>query len=81
MKTQVNKLEANAMATKRWRTRLNRAMTMLDELDRQRKRLEAAPKVPLAKAAGSVARKIDAVVRTVRLLSLPHNSAYRADRQ
>ena len=57
MKTQVNKLEANAMATKRWRTRLKRAMTMLDKLERQRKRLEAAPKVPSAKAAPSVPEK------------------------
>jgi hypothetical protein len=36
------KLEQNEAATKRWRTRLKRAMTMLDKLERQRKRLEKA---------------------------------------
>lgn len=40
-----DKLERNAAAIKRWRTRLKRAMTMLDKLEKQRKRLEAKSKV------------------------------------
>lgn len=38
-------LEQNAEALKRWRTRLKRAMTAIDKLERQRKRLEAKPPV------------------------------------
>ena len=34
-------LEQNTAALKRWRTRLKRAMSMLEKLERQRKRLEA----------------------------------------
>ena len=49
MKT-VNKIEQNAAALKRWRTRLKRAMTMIDKLERQRKRSEAPPKPRPAKA-------------------------------
>jgi hypothetical protein len=41
MKTQASKLEHNAAAIKRWRSRLKRAMSMLDKLEKQRKRLEA----------------------------------------
>jgi hypothetical protein len=41
-KTQGDKLALNAAAIKRWRTRLKRAMTMLDKLEKQRKRLEVA---------------------------------------
>jgi hypothetical protein len=51
-------LEQNTAALKRWRTRLKRAMSMLDKLERQRKRLEATAVVttstrpqPLAKPA------------------------------
>lgn len=36
-----NTLEDNAVALKRWRSRLKRAMTMIEKLERQRKRLEA----------------------------------------
>jgi hypothetical protein len=35
-------LEQNAAALKRWRSRLKRAMSMLDKLEKQRKRLEAS---------------------------------------
>jgi hypothetical protein len=46
-------LEHNAAAIKRWRSRLKRAMSMLDKLEKQRKRLEAkadlAVAPPLAK--------------------------------
>lgn len=42
MKQRVNKLDHNAAAIKRWRSRLKRAMTAIDKLERQRKRLEAA---------------------------------------
>jgi hypothetical protein len=41
-----DKLEHNAAAIKRWRTRLKRAMSMLDKLERQRKRLEAKAEAP-----------------------------------
>lgn len=41
MRTKLSKLDANAAATKRWRSRLKRAMTMIEKLERQRKRLEA----------------------------------------
>jgi hypothetical protein len=41
MKHQESKLDRNAAAIKRWRTRLKRAMSMLDKLEKQRKRLEA----------------------------------------
>jgi hypothetical protein len=51
MKTQASKLEINAAALKRWQTRLKRALTMLDKLDRQKKRLE---KAKLERPRGSV---------------------------
>lgn len=38
----LNQLDHNAAAIKRWRTRLKRAMTMLDKLERQRRRIEKA---------------------------------------
>jgi hypothetical protein len=47
MKQGVNKLDHNAAAIKRWRSRLKRAMTAIDKLEKQRKRLEAKPQVPL----------------------------------
>lgn len=37
----ISKLEHNAAALKRWRTRLKRAMTIIDKLEKQRRRLEA----------------------------------------
>jgi len=40
------KLEQNEAAIKRWRTRLKRAMTMLDKLEKQRKRLAVRASVP-----------------------------------
>jgi hypothetical protein len=46
--TNLNKMEQNAAATKRWRTRLKRAMTMLDKLEKQRKRLERAVDLAIA---------------------------------
>lgn len=45
-----SKLEHNAEALKRWRTRLKRAMTMIDKLEKQRGRLEkAATRVMITK--------------------------------
>jgi hypothetical protein len=44
----MNKLEANAIALKRWRTRLKRALTAIDKLERQRKRLETRARNDLA---------------------------------
>lgn len=44
-------LDTNAMALKRWRSRLKRAMTMIDKLEKQRRRLEAKP-VDLAITTG-----------------------------
>jgi hypothetical protein len=45
MKTQASKLEQNTAALKRWKARFSRAVTMLNKLERQRKRLESkAPK-------------------------------------
>jgi hypothetical protein len=43
MKREINKLDHNAAALKRWRTRLKRAMSMVEKLEKQRKRLEAKP--------------------------------------
>lgn len=48
----IDKLEHNAAAIKRWRSRLKRAMSMLEKLERQRKRLER-PR-PLAQVLGPV---------------------------
>ena len=42
MKKKQMTLEQNEAAIKRWRSKLKRAMSMLDKLERQRKRLEAA---------------------------------------
>ena len=55
----INKLDHNAAAIKRWRSRLKRAMTMLDKLEKQRKRLEAKPKmvVPSPGAARLIPEK------------------------
>lgn len=39
-------LNTNTMALKRWRSRLKRAMTMIDKLEKQRRRMEARPKPP-----------------------------------
>lgn len=47
----ISKLEKNAAAIKRWRSKLKRAITTLDKLEKQRKRLEAKKPVeqpPLA---------------------------------
>jgi hypothetical protein len=46
--TTMSKLEQNAAATKRWRTRLKRAMTMLDKLEKQRRRLVAKADLAIA---------------------------------
>jgi hypothetical protein len=51
MKT-LSKLEQNAAALKRWRTRLKRAMTAIDKLEKQRKRLEAKAQADLAVTTG-----------------------------
>jgi hypothetical protein len=48
MKKEINKLEHNAAAIKRWRSRLKRAMSMLDKLERQRRRLETKARDDLA---------------------------------
>src|SRR5258707_12937126 len=48
MTKKIDKLEHNATALKRWRTRLKRAITMIDKLERQRKRLEAKATQPKA---------------------------------
>lgn len=45
-------LEQNATALKRWRSRLKRAMTAIEKLERQRKRLETAA----AQSALSIAK-------------------------
>ena len=42
MKRTFSKLDHNAAAIKRWRSKLKRAMTTLEKLERQRKRLEVA---------------------------------------
>jgi hypothetical protein len=42
MKTPIEKLEHNAAALKRWRTRLKRALSQVDKLEKQRRRLLAA---------------------------------------
>lgn len=44
--TKINKIEQNEAAIKRWRSRLKRAMTMLDKLEKQRKRLAKAQARP-----------------------------------
>lgn len=46
MTKSVNKLEHNAAALKRWRSRLSRAIRMVEKLEKQRKRLEAAAIAP-----------------------------------
>lgn len=43
MTKETSKLDLNTAALKRWRTRLKRAMTMIDKLEKQRRRLEARP--------------------------------------
>jgi hypothetical protein len=47
MMKQANTLETNAAALKRWRTKLKRAMTAIEKLERQRKRLEAKSVKPM----------------------------------
>jgi hypothetical protein len=48
----MDKLQHNLAALKRWRTRLKRAMTAVDKLEKQRRRLEAKP-VKLTENIGS----------------------------
>lgn len=45
-KKSTNKLDHNAAALKRWRSRLSRAVRMVEKLEKQRKRLEVAAAAP-----------------------------------
>jgi hypothetical protein len=56
--TTTNKLEQNAAATKRWRTRLKRAMTMLDKLEKQRRRLVAKADLAIAPVGATKPKSI-----------------------
>jgi hypothetical protein len=64
MKKSIDKLEHNAAALKRWRSRLSRAIRMVDKLEKQRKRLEvAAANPPKPIPASALVAAVKTVVR------------------
>jgi hypothetical protein len=75
MKQAISNLEHNAAAIKRWRSRLKRAMTMLEKLERQRKRFEKVARAELAIAPPTATRPkpvpASALVAAVRTVVKP----------
>jgi hypothetical protein len=58
-------LEHNAAAIKRWRSRLKRAMSMLDKLEKQRKRLEARRDLAIAPPTATAPKKPEPLALTI----------------
>jgi hypothetical protein len=59
MKTQTEKLDHVNKAIARWETRLKRAVTTLDKLKKQRKRLERNPPTTAGQRAAILAASVD----------------------
>jgi hypothetical protein len=71
MKHQESKLDRNAAAIKRWRTRLKRAMSMLEKLEKQRRRLEKPRLIPVGVHAKIVDETVMATLQAAPVVTTP----------